>query len=267
MDNKETNWAVLLAAIAEYIPTPAKQSEPDCALCGDAGYIRHTIDGYTYAEKCKCRIAKEASLRIRQSGLGRIIEEWTLDAFKATNPYQQRMKRVAVDYLDAVRMGGKPWLYFGGAVGSGKSHLCTAVCGELIHDGRNVRYFQWLTESRKLKGYAADPDEYQELVQKYIDTEILYIDDLFKSKRNESSWLNPSDADIRLAFEIINQRYYENKITIISAEWLLVDDLLPVDEGTFSRVYEKTKGYRVEVKREPGRNYRMQEARKYVDSE
>jgi hypothetical protein len=35
---------------------------------------------------------------------------------------------------------------------------------------------------------------------------------------------------------------------------------MEADEGTFSRVYEKTKGFRVEVKREKGRNYRMVDA-------
>jgi len=235
-----------------------KPFEPSCPICEDDGVI-HIVDanGVKWAKKCKCRIAAEADRRIRASGLGRIIDEWTLESFKAEEPWQQRMKAKVEEFLSAVRKGDKPWLYIGGAVGSGKSHLCTAACGELLRDGCYVRYFQWLTESRKLKGFASDPDEFQEVLGKYINTEILYIDDLFKSKRNESVWVNPSDADIRLAFEIINQRYYENKITIISAEWMLVDDLLPIDEGTFSRVYEKTRNFRVEIKRELGRNYRM----------
>jgi hypothetical protein len=49
----------------------------------------------------------------------------------------------------------------------------------------------------------------------------------------------------------------ENKIVVISSEWLLTQELLAVDEGTFSRVYERSKGYRVEIKREEGRNYRI----------
>lgn len=209
-------------------------------------------------EKCRCRIAKEAALRIKASGLGRIINEWTMDAYKTTEPWQERMKSIALKFVDAVKAGEKPWMFMGGAVGSGKSHLCTAVCGELLNAGHNVRYFQWLTDARRLKGYASDPDEYGEILTKFINTEMLYIDDLFKSKRNEQSWLDPSDADIRLAFELINQRYYEDKITIISAEWMLVEDLIAIDEGTFSRVFEKSKGYRAEIKREAGRNYRMQ---------
>lgn len=218
------------------------------------------MDGnYKIAEKCKCLIKKESTMRIENSGLSNIIEKWTLDTFNAADPWQTRMKEVAVKYIETVKKGEKPWLFFGGAVGSGKSHLCTAVCGDLIKKGHNVRYFQWSVEARKLKGYASEPDEYDELLGKFRRSEILYIDDLFKSKRNESTGLNPSDADVRLAFELINGRYVEDKIVVISSEWLLTDDLMGIDEGTFSRVYEKTKGFRVEVKREAGRNYRVRE--------
>lgn len=236
--------------------TPTSQTSYNCPVCEDSGYLFHDDGEYRYSEKCQCRIAKESIERIRASGLGHILDTWTMDAFTTQEAWQARMKETALKYIEAVKKGEKPWLYIGGAVGSGKSHLCTAVCGELLKTQR-VRYFQWLVDARKLKGFAAEPEEYEEVLYRYSKAEILYIDDLFKSKRNDGAKPNPSDADIKLAFELINGRYVENKIVIISSEWLLTSDLIDIDEGTFSRVYEKTRGYRVEVKREAGRNYRM----------
>lgn len=249
----------LISLISQHqsTPTSAIPFEPECLICGDEGFIHHKIGEYWAAEKCKCRIAKESVERIKHSGLSHIIDNWTLATFTVQEPWQERMKETALKYIEAVKAGQKPWLFIGGAVGSGKSHLCTAVCGELLKTKYTVRYFQWLVDARKLKGYAAEPEEYEELLHRFCKADILYIDDLFKSKRNEGAGLNPSDADVKLAFELLNGRYVENKLVIISSEWLLTSDLIDIDEGTFSRVYEKTKGFRVEVKREKGRNYRM----------
>ena len=249
-------------------PTSEIPFEPKCNICGDDGYIiRTNEDGQRYTEKCACKIAAESENRIRYSGLAHVLDTWTLDAFVVNEPWQERMKDTAVRFTEAVKAGQKPWFFIGGAVGSGKSHLCTAICGELLKTRFTVRYFQWLTDARKLKGYAAEPEEYEELLHRFNRANILYIDDLFKSKRNDGSGLNPSDADIKLAFELLNGRYVENKIVVISSEWLLTSDLMDIDEGTFSRVFEKTRGFRVEVKREKGRNFRMVDARELRESE
>lgn len=230
----------------------------NCVICEDTGWIVHRDEyGNRSSEKCRCLLAKEAGRRIANSGLSHVMDAWTLDAFKPEHEFQQRMKETVIRFIDAVKTGEKPWLFLGGAVGSGKSHLCTAACGELLRDKFSVRYFQWLTDARRMKAHITDFDSYEDQLERYTRADILYIDDLFKSKRGDQDGLNPTDADVRLAFELINTRSVENKIVIISSEWLLTQELLGVDEGTFSRVYERSKGYRVEIRREEGRNYRI----------
>lgn len=232
--------------------------EPECALCGDSGWIFHEENGYRSSEKCRCLLAKESGRRIANSGLAHVMDAWTLDSFTTELEYQKRMKETVVQFVSAVKAREKPWLFIGGAVGSGKSHLCTAACGELLRHGLNVRYFQWLTDARRMKSIITESESYDEQLARYIRADVLYIDDLFKSRRSDQDILSPSDADVRLAFELINGRYVEDKILVISSEWLLTQELLAVDEGTFSRVYEKSKGCRVEIKREAGRNYRTE---------
>lgn len=142
----------------------------------------------------------------------------------------------------------------------GKTHICTAICGELLKRNVEVVYMQWLDESRRLKSYINEPD-FDSLVDKYTDCKVLYIDDLFKQTYHGTPVL--SDADIKMAFTIFNARYLQNKPTIISSEWSL-ESLLDSDEGVFSRVYERCKGFTVNVPRDMKYNYRL--ARKRRDT-
>ena len=64
-------------------------------------------------------------------------------------------------------------------------------------------------------------------------------------------------GNIKIAFSILNARYLMNKPTIISSEWDLINQLLPADEGVFSRVYERCKRYRVMIPRNAGNNFRL----------
>ena len=90
---------------------------------------------------------------------------------------------------------------------------------------------------------------------------MLYIDDLLKSKGSGS--LKPSEADIKICFELLNGRYIRNLPTIISSEFYLDSELITVDEATFSRVIEKTGSeFMISVERNPDRNFRLKGVRK-----
>ena len=234
----------------------SRSSVYDCDICKDSGWL-HYVDenGYKSGRECVCRLAQKAQKRIARSGLMGIIDQWTFDAFFAETATQKAMKSAARRYADAVLDGQKPWLFMGGQVGCGKSHLCTAVCGELLRAGKAVYYVQWVTDSRALKANANDLDGYQAAVTPFLNAEVLYIDDLFKMAKREN--VRPTDADIRAVFEIINYRYIQNKPTIITSEWFLTTELLESDGGTFSRVYQKSKDYTVEISQGADKNYRL----------
>ena len=235
------------------LQTAPLQTSSDCG-CVD-GWLRHEVNGYWQSEKCRCLVAKEAERRVRNSGLSGLLDRWTFEAYTTAEPWQATMKETAEAFVKHVQDKGKGWLFLGGQVGSGKSHLCTAACGELLKS-RSVRYMQWATDSRKLKALSNDEGFFDE-VEPYLTADILYIDDLFKMQHKEGQQSRPTEADVRIAFEILNDRYILDKTTIISCEWLLTGDLMNADAGTFSRVYEKTRGYRCEVLPGAGRNYRL----------
>ena len=223
--------------------------ESKCPICGGTGWIlrKDEEDRPIAEERCSCFLKRETEDRLQKSGLSAVIAQKTFDSFRAVEPWQKELKSSAEEYVAAVLSGGKPWLFLCGQSGSGKSHLCSAVVGRLIKAGHQVRYMQWLQDSRVLK-YAESPD-----VEQFKTAEVLYVDDLFKGIHK------PTDADIRLIFEIINYRYNNNLPTIISCESFM-QELLQVDEATFSRVIEKTgTKFLLSVERDQERNYRYRE--------
>ena len=77
--------------------------------------------------------------RAEKSGLGDLLERHTFDRFQTPKPWQARAKQLAQDYAAAPN----GWFVASGASGSGKTHLCTAICRRLLDDGRAVRYDLW----------------------------------------------------------------------------------------------------------------------------
>ena len=228
-----------------------------CERCKDTGWIETDPEIRTVA-KCSCRLAREAEERMRNSGLAEALDMQTFDNFMTRTETQRKIKEAGARYLENLfseKNGSRrPWFYIGGNPGSGKTHICTAICGEILKKNIGVRYMQWLDVSRRLKANVNDED-FEDEVAEYINVSVLYIDDLLKQKYTA----NPvfTEADIKIAFTILNARYIQNKPTIISSEWDLVNQLLPADEGVFSRVYERCKGNRLTIERKMENNYRL----------
>ena len=124
----------------------------------------------------------------------------------------------------------------------------------MLKKGVAVTYMQWVTESRKLRAVVNEPD-FDVIIEPFTDVEVLYIDDLFKQRGRQE--IDVSNAEAKVLFEILNNRYIQNKATIISTEWYLETDLMGVDDGTFSRVYERAKGFTVSIERGMDKNYRI----------
>lgn len=228
-----------------------------CDKCNDTGWIE--VDPVTRAvKKCGCRLAREAEDRLRASGLAGALELQTFETFEVKTELQGKMKALGQQYVQDLFADKdnprRPWLYIGGNPGSGKTHICTAVCGEVLKRNVGVRYMQWVDAARELKANINDED-FEDLVADYINVSVLYIDDLLKQKYTDCPVF--TEADIKIAFTILNARYIMNKPTVISSEWDLVNQLLPADEGVFSRVYERSKAHRLTIDRNIRNNFRL----------
>lgn len=198
-------------------------------------------DGGLYARECECMPKRRSLRRIRNSGIADLMTRYTFDSYTADDPERKNIKAKAKAFC-ASPTG---WLFISGRSGSGKSHICTAICSQMIDLGKEVYYMAWRDESTALKA-AVTSDEYERRIKKLKSVDVLYIDDFLKG--------GDTEADIRLAFEIINARYIDSRLrTVISSE-KDIKELLNRDEALGGRIYERSRGF---VLKAPDENWRL----------
>lgn len=201
----------------------------DCPHCLNRGFISIRQGGYTVSKECACMEIRRSIRRAERSGLGQLLEKCTFDSYETPEPWQARAKEQALAYVDSP-VG---WFVASGNSGSGKTHLCSAICRELLNRGRGVRYELWRQSSQKIRAVAMDAEAKAKLVEPLIGADVLYIDDFLKTANGTA----PTKADVELAFDIIGARYNAKSTTILSTEWD-IDGLMNLDEALGSRIYE-----------------------------
>lgn len=217
----------------------------ECAECLNRGDFMLTDgSGGTYFRECKCMAIRRGRRRMQKSGLSALLDDYTMDKFQTPEKWQEVAKAKAMAYLSG---NENAWFVASGCVGSGKSHLCTAVCKELMLAGDDVQYMLWRDMGASLKASVNDLEVYRAMIDPLKNAKVLYIDDFWKGA-------SVTDGDINLAFEILNHRYISGRRTIISTE-KPIDRILNIDEATGSRIYQRSKGYYLAFP--AGKNWRM----------
>lgn len=237
--------------VAAMNATPGQLTGYNCDRCKNRGYSAELRGGYIVSVECPCMEIRRSIRRARESGLGDLLEKHTFAAFQTPENWQKRAKQLAQEYA------AEPdsWFVASGASGSGKTHLCTAICRRLLADGRAVRYVIWRDAAREIKAAAMDNAAREKLVSPIRNADVLYMDDFLKTATGEV----PTKADIELAIDIIGARYNMKATTILSTE-LSVDALLSLDQAMGSRIYECTKsGARFLSIAGEGRNWRLKQ--------
>lgn len=225
-----------------------------CEICKDTGYVLSLDEkGNQEATECKCIMKKRAMRRLKKSGLLELANIYTFDKYIPTEQWQKTVINSAKDYLVNAET---EWLFVAGQTGAGKTHVCTAVCLELINQGLDVRYFRWRDEGAEAKRLINDYS-YNDFMSEYLNCDVLYIDDLFKCKYNEEKRKYPvTDGDVNLAYSMLNYRYNARKKTIISSELTLTIIEEQADAAVAGRIQEMANKYCLNIKRDDYRNYR-----------
>lgn len=228
----------------------------NCPKCKNRGDFAIAEDGYYSLRDCDCLSIRKTIRLMERSGLGNLLKIYTFDKFECKEDWQQYI----FDKAKAFVNDDKSWFYIGGNSGSGKSHLCTAIVKELLKQGLQTKYMLWLDESVALKQLLTDGEKYSRLMDEIKNAEVLYIDDFLKTGKNEE----PTQADIKLAIEILNYRYNKARSdrsrrwkTILSSE-RSIGEILEYDEATGSRITEMTKpDYYLYIAKDKSKNYRL----------
>lgn len=230
----------------------------ECRKCKNRGYIAFVDPEdptYHFLAECECMEQRRAIREMEKSGISDTIKRYTFENFKAETETQKQMLKTAKEFLSNPK--GR-WLYIGGQVGVGKTHICSAVVGELLKMGYAARYIRWRDEVQQAKRLINDNEKYGKMIDGWKRVQVLYIDDLFKGNSQTGT---VKDADTNIAMEILDYRYHKKDlITILSGEKSL-GYLMQIDEAVGSRIYERCKnGTSVYIEPAKGKNYRTAEA-------
>lgn len=229
----------------------------DCPECLNRGFSYKTDEeGHLISVRCKCMTVRNNQRRMEKSGLSDLLSRYTFEAWRTETDWQGEILR------SAKRFSENPdgWFSVCGRPGTGKTHICTAICGELMKKGYDVRYMLWRDAATTLKADSMrDAAAYSREIEPLKTVRVLYIDDFFKTGGGRP----PTVMDVNLAFEIINARYNtDGLITIVSTERSL-DELMRIDEATASRIYERTKQNRNFYNLAGKQNWRMTQGGTY----
>ncbi len=222
--------------LTEIMEMPSVQYE--CPKCKDTGFIYQKDElGYEVARRCECFAIRKARNMMKRSGISVEFQKKTFDNFKTrSNPQLSNAKSKAMQYVkNFAQMEHERHnsIMFCGQVGAGKTHLGTAICGELMNGGVAVIYMAYRNAVTKIKQNIIDEEVYNRELNQYTSARVLYIDDLLKGKLTET--------DINIMYEIVNYRYMNNMPIIVSSE-KSPNDLLIFDEAIGSRLIEMCRG-------------------------
>lgn len=219
----------------------------DCQICLNKGFVSIYVaeTDSSKIDDCECMKVRKSKKIAEQSNMGELLAHRLRD-FKVTEPFQEVMRDKVKDYILNART---EWFLALGQSGCGKSMVCASICNQRLKEYRQVKYMIWNEFVDRLKRMKYDLDR-DEFFNEYAKAEILYIDDLFKGK--------VTDSDVNIAFQLINERYNANSVTIISSE-LLLNDLRDIDEAIAGRMKEKAKSYCIQVGKDSSKNYRFKD--------
>lgn len=221
----------------------------NCEKCKNKGQIYYIRGQEVVARLCSCISTRKNIALVNKSGLKELLEKKRFDNFLETENWQRSIKERAKLFIDN---GEYKTFFIGGQCGSGKTHVCVAMCGELLKKGAPTLYMLWTRDARALKAVSMER-EFYEKIQEYINVRVLYIDDFLKVMKGTS----PTSADMNIAFEILNARLNDpEKITLISSEFT-IDELLKIDEGTASRICENAGSFVINIGKCVEKNHRM----------
>ncbi len=182
---------------------------------------------------------------IRESKLGKRFESRTFKNFQVNDKNRgayETTKQYAREFSKYKRNG--TGLLLTGSYGTGKTHLAAAICHELIRGNHQPIFGTMISLLGNIK--ATYGDEYaeeteQQILNKYINCDLLIIDDLGKER--------PTEWALEQLYYVINSRYEDCKPIVITTNYadklvsrLTCKDNIETAEAIVSRIHEMCVG-------------------------
>lgn len=218
----------------------------NCDECKNKGHLWIVNNNEILQRNCyNCKPIRDSLRILRESGL----VNCTFKNFVCTEKWQEKLITLCKDFVHNTK---GEWLFIGGQSGSGKTHLCTAVLRNFVFEYRvSIALFKWQENAKRLKQIVNDIS-YTSEIDVFKKAKVLYIDDFFKVKKGEKV----TAADVNLAYELLDYRYCNNLLTIISSEFSLAE-IIDIDEAVGGRIKQRAKNYVLYIDIDKSKNYRL----------
>lgn len=214
-----------------------------CEFCNNKGMISRVNEDvcgekiYYKAVHVNCpHCAKSRSnfWKIKSNYVGKDFSGKTSKDYVLTKRWQVPLKASMNDYLKTyINEPHKHWYGVFGTAGCGKTTLCGIIMNYLgIKQQKDIEIVYWGNFINDVKRLimAKDTTKASNLLYDIQNTEVLFIDEFLSDKVTET--------DLEYAKEIINYRYNNDLITIITSQKLF-GELVEINEPIFSRFYVK----------------------------
>lgn len=210
-----------------------------CEICKDTGWVETNFRTY---KKCSCVDKLRMENLWQEYGVNpKTVKK--LNQYKVYDSLTDRAKSKALDYVLKYNeriFEENNWFAMMGQSGAGKSHIVIAIGAALLKKGHNVVYMPYTEAVKELKSCANDNLRYSKIANRYMKSEILVIDDLFKDKVKNGELIGDlTEVDIKHIYPILNTRYYNKLATIISTE-CSPEMLIKLDEALGGRIIERS---------------------------
>ena len=197
-----------------------------CSKCNDTGFI----DG----KFCQCFIEIANEILKTESGFAKLedFESSNFDLFDdkiTTQKIYTKMKQWCNSNFN------KTLIYISGGTGAGKTHLVKCMANELIKNNHLVCLTTSFAINQDfIKSYTTkDLEKKQSLLSKYLQSEILIIDDLGTEIRQPFITNN-------YLYQILNERKVKKLPTLITSNLKIADLQDYYDERISSRIIDKS---------------------------
>ena len=191
-------------------PTASKT----CPLCEGSGWVLAGSGKEQVARRCRCFHELQDEALVTQSRIPKRYRGCTLANFEVHNDSHRdalKISRQFVKNFPAQEVG----LMFIGSCGVGKTHLSVAIIREIIEKKKSPCLFYDFRELiRDIQGtYTPEANVSEsEVLSPVFEAEVLVLDEL--GAKRTTAWVE------EMVFYIINQRYNQKKLTILTSNYL-----------------------------------------------